>query len=238
MGLRLVYPPKDGVYRVSRDLEPFKYSEPPLSLPKLDEPVIAGNRWDDPDGSYSTLYCATTAECSFAETIARYREKKDLLEKIDKFLSGPADVEYDFEVTPGVVPEDYVANRTLGHADVEDNSNFVDVDHTDTHGVISKGIRPLLDTFDLASVNHNVVCSRDRRISRPIARCLYGCAQTTDYHNVFGIRYVSRLSDEWECWAMWEPTPLLLGTASEEPVTWDNTDLQNAAKKLGLSLPT
>jgi hypothetical protein len=71
---------------VSRHWDPFSVAPPPEPLPSSDTPVIEGNRWDDAYGKFSSLYAATTAAAAFGETISRYREKADLIAKIDAFL--------------------------------------------------------------------------------------------------------------------------------------------------------
>ena len=102
------------MYRVARGFDPFLFRAPLSPLPTQDTPVLDGNRWDDPLGKYATLYCASTAEAAFGETIARYREREGLLDRISSFLSDDPDPDYDFDLHPARIPPDYFVDRYLG----------------------------------------------------------------------------------------------------------------------------
>src|SRR3712207_1240931 len=134
---RAVPPPAQGIYRVAKGLDPFRFLSPRSALPEQDAPVLDGNRWDDPRGEFATLYCATTAEAAFGETIARYREVPGLLDRIDAFLNAAPDADYDFELRPARVPDDYFADRYLGHVAIDPDVRFIDVDHPDTHEALA-----------------------------------------------------------------------------------------------------
>lgn len=101
---RVVPAPESGIYRVAKGLDPFRFLPPRSPLPEQDEPVLDGNRWDDSLGEFAALYCASSAVAAFAETIARYREVPGLLDRIDAFLSGEPDSDYDFDLEPARVP--------------------------------------------------------------------------------------------------------------------------------------
>ena len=80
----------------------------PQPLPNpAPEPIEGGNRWDDAEGRFATVYCASRAEVAFGEVIARYRERAGLLERIDEFLGQRPDPEHDPPLDPGVVPADF-----------------------------------------------------------------------------------------------------------------------------------
>ena len=87
----MVPAPDAGLWRIARGLDPFSFDPPRSRLPLSDYPILGGNRWDDPDGEFATLYCSTTPEGAFAETIARYRNRPGLLDRIDRFLTGQPD---------------------------------------------------------------------------------------------------------------------------------------------------
>jgi hypothetical protein len=228
--------PESGVHRVAKGLDPFRFRPPRSPLPEQDEPVLDGNRWDDAQGQYATLYCASSAVAAFAETIARYREVPGLLDRIDAFLSGEPDGEYDFELEPARVPDDYFADRSLGHAAIDPALRFVDVDHPDTHRSLTVPLRPVLRRHRLRVVDRGVVLSPDRRLTRPIARECWRLAQTPDHPDWAGLRYGSRLHPEWECWAAWEPSPIRPHSARVQTVTRANPDLRAAAEILRVAL--
>ncbi len=228
--------PESGVYRVAKGLDPFRFLPPRSPLPEQDEPVLDGNRWDDPLGLYATLYCASSAVAAFAETIARYREAPGLLDRIDTFLNAEPDSDYDFPLEPARVPADYFADRSLGHAAIDPALRFVDVDHPDTHTSLTVPLRPLLRRHGLRTIDRGVVLSPDRRLTRPIARRCWTLAQTPDHPDWAGLRYGSRLHAEWECWAAWEPTPIRPHSAQVQTVTRANPALRLAAQTLRVAL--
>lgn len=225
-----------GIYRVAKGLDPFAFRPPRGALPDGDEPVLDGNRWDDPRGRFATLYCASTAETAFGETIARYREAPGLLDRIDSFLNARPDPDYDFDLQPARVPADYFADRYLGHVAVDPDVRFVDVDHPDTHTALTAPMRALLRAHRLRAVDRGVAFSPDRRLTRPIAGHYWTLAQTPDHRDWAGLRYESRLLEGWECWALWEPSPIRLHGSVVHAVTRANPDLLAAARRLAIAL--
>lgn len=232
----VVSAPKAGVFRVARGLEPFGFRPPRGPLPEQDEPLLDGNRFDDPQAEYATLYCASTAEAAFGETIARYREAPGLLDRIDAFLNAAPDPDYDPELLPARVPDDYFADRYVGQTTVDPDVRFVDVDHPDTHVALAAPLRPLLRRHGLATVDRGVSFSPDRRLTRPIARHFWTLSRTPDHRAWAGLRYESRLLGAWECWAIWEPSPVRAHQSSVRAVTRTDPDLRAAAERLRIAL--
>jgi hypothetical protein len=225
--------PTAGVFRVARSAWPFEVHLPE-PLVDAGRPVEGGNRWDDPLGKFATLYCASTAEAAFAETIARYRERDGLLERIDRFLSGPPDREYDFDLEPGTIPDDYFEDRYLGHIQVDSEARFVDLEHADTHTAGRHGVLPQLRGFGVSRFDRGTVASADRRVTRTIARYYQELSLKPDHQSWRGLRYGSRLHASWECWAVWQPAPLSITTAEVTTVTRAHPALRGAVARLGL----
>jgi hypothetical protein len=132
--------PTVGVYRVARSIEPFTFRKPASAVLALSAPLYGGNRWDDPAAQYATLYCASSDEAAFGETIARYRERPGLLAKIDAYLTDAPDREYDYPLQAGRVPRSYFENRYLGHVAVEPTARYfwelsTQPEHEDWYGL-------------------------------------------------------------------------------------------------------
>lgn len=214
------------------------YPPVPRPLPESPTPVTDGNRWDDALGRYSTIYCASTPEAAYGETITRYRERPGLMDRMAAYLEGDPDQEYDFEIPPGEIPADYFASRVLGHAPIDPDTYFVDVDHPDTHALLSNSLPELVLGQGLEGYDRGVLMGPDRRITRNVARHIYELALAESEIQVGGLRYESRYFGDWECWALWEPSPIR-EAAADPPldVSPSDIDLRKAADVLSVRLP-
>lgn len=227
--------PANGIYRVARGIQPFTFRKPDSPLPVSQAAIYGGNRWDDPAAEYATLYCASSAETAFGETIARYRERPGLIDKVNAYLEDAPDPEYDYELRAGCVPDEYFDSRYLGHVSVDEDARFVDVEHSDSHRASRPGLLPLLAPFDVPDVDRSTFLSPDRRITQTIARYYWTLSGLPDHKNWYGLRYTSRLDRDWECWAIWE-NPLRQSTAAVQAITRTNPHLLSAARKLGVKI--
>ena len=135
-----------------------------------------------------------------------------------------------------MVPPDYFADRYLGRAPVDASVRFVDLDHPETHAAAITPLRGLLRAHRLRTVDRGVLFHQDRRVTRPIARHFWALAQTADHRHWAGLRYASRLSGDWECWAIWEPSPIRSHATEIRAVTRSDPALVRAAALLGISL--
>jgi RES domain len=226
--------PRAGVHRVSRSVDVFAFHVPQPLTPQSPGPVEQGNRWDDPDGAFATVYCASSAPAAFGEVVARYRERPGLLARIDEFLNHPADPEYDPQLEPGVVPAEFFDRRWLGKVGVDPAVRFVDVDDPATHAAIDTTLRRELRDYGVRRIDRSTFLSPDRRVTRAIARRYHWLAHTPDHATWRGLRYTSRLAADWECWAVWEPSPLLESALEVEKVTREHADLREAARRLNV----
>jgi hypothetical protein len=90
-GLHTVPPPRGPVFHVGRKPNPFYWSTPsPLDL---DEP--GGARFDDPNGEWPTLYCATRPYGALLEKLSPLRPIPDLPVRYNSALEDEPDPEYD-----------------------------------------------------------------------------------------------------------------------------------------------
>jgi RES domain len=234
--LELVAAPAAGYDRVSKNPEPFSPPSAPLPLKWSDTPVLGGNRWDDPRGVFLTLYCSTSEEGAFGETIAPFRKVPGLRARIDAFLTGAPDPAFSPPLTVGAVPADYFDGRYIGHAWSEPAALFVDVDNSTTHVALSILLDRILAALGYQMLDRGLLLGPDRRITRIVAAVCHELANRPP--TACGLRYESRLRGEWECWALWEPFPFLPLPAEVRPVRKDDPALRSAARKLGIKLPS
>lgn len=196
MAVHLVLPPAGGLFRIGRPNNPFNWDARQSPLPKSDVPILNGRRWDDPNGEFVTVYCGTTRETSFAETIAQFRKVSGFRQRLLEATSeDQPDPMYDFEEPEGRVPPGYFL-RALGHAQVDEDVRFVDVDDVRTHNELNANHGELLAELGTAAqYDRGLMMTQDRRLTRRLAGYLH---QHYGAHAV-GIRYESRLLPDLEC---------------------------------------
>lgn len=233
MAVHLV-PPPVRVYRVARPTRPFNWSAPREPLPASEGPVFEGRRWDDPEGSFATVYCGTSPEAAFAETIAPFRRVSGLRERIFEATDeDEPDPTYDFDDPEGIVPVGYF-ERALGYALVDEDVRFIDVDDARTHNELNARFGELLEELGAGrQFDRGLVMTQDRRVTRRVAGFLYEHYR----HEAMGIRYESRLMSDLECWALWPQAQVAVYDVDVEPISPETPALVEAAERLGVLLP-
>ena len=206
--------PPEVLYRVGRNSGLLNYSTispTDAALPK------AGNRFDVPGGG--VLYTATTRAGCFVETLARFRPTPRMRELLKD--------EPGFMITGGV-PQDWRLQRSMATLTVRDPLPFLDAEAPGTHAFLSETLAPQLvqlgygDNLDLSDVTNH-----DRRLSRLIAQHAYTAADDSGDPLYSGIRYMSRVGSQWECWAIFAGSDVEL--IEPTPIELDDPDLQKVA---------
>ncbi|MGH3429975.1 MAG: RES family NAD+ phosphorylase [Mycobacteriales bacterium] len=197
--------PPNGVWRVAQALDPFKArhdSAEELTAEELEDPGI-GNRFDSPlPGRYGTVYFGTQLECCFAETLSRYRPDPRLLQFAHR------DQEDGDFMAPGEVPADWRTRRLAIRAAVT-GGVFLDVEASETRVVLEKSLHVLINAFGYEHLDMPAVMSGDRRLTRFISQWAWSRHDERGDPIFAGIRYVSRLDSRWECWAVFDRSPII-----------------------------
>ena len=211
------------MHRVGRAVDLLQFS----TISPVDaELPHGGNRFDVPGGS--VLYTASTVPACFGETLARFRVSPKIREILAEEGQGTG-----FMVCGGI-PQDWRLQRSIGTIRIRDALPFVDVESPHTHEYLSEVLAP-----DLTALGHNQpldvgsVRGPDRRISRLIARHLYTAVDEGGEYLYSGIRYVSRIRDDWECWAIFEGTHLY--STEQRAIERNDPDLLTVAELWGLN---
>jgi hypothetical protein len=216
--------------RVGRWPNPFQWPPPPTPLSESGDDCLS--RWDDPDGVFSTLYCATDALGAFIETLPYYRSDEDFLARLyAETNEDEPDQELDYadgEIKPGFF------DRVLGRARVHEGARFVDADDPRTHAELTKHLRDVLDDHDLKEFDRGVMMAQRRSVTRIVAGFLHDQLA----REVAGIRYESRRYAARECWAIWDDAEGLFHSVETDPLTPAIPELQTAAALLDLRLPS
>lgn len=221
-----VVQPDGTLYRLARTPDPWAW--PAWSYAGPDGTF--GNRWDDPLGSYRVLYASTQRLGAFVETLASFRPDLSVLADL-KAIEGD-----DNPLTPGVVPLRWLEGRRIG--EMSFTGDFVDIADADSLATLrvhlaGRAIHYGLKDIDAATIR----LAAPRRFTQEVSRLLYqwhenrgGCA---------GIRYRSRLGDQFVNWAIFEPPPdtgLDMPSSSSREIEVGDPDLLEALRLLNLEL--
>jgi hypothetical protein len=219
-GPALVSPPPGPLYRVARcsgPLEPSRIAAEDALQPR------AGNRFDVPGGG--VVYCGTSVRACFAETLARFRPTAKM-----RSLMKHQDREF---VVCGGVPSDWREQRTIVTANLMDPLPFVDVDDPVTHEYLTTVMADELAGFGVDVLDVDTVRGKNRLLTRAMSSWAYWAA-TDDGPKYSGIRYMSRVIPDQECWAVFEGTEIV--EVSRRAIEINDPDLMEIAAMWGLRI--
>jgi hypothetical protein len=228
--VEVVAAPDEGVWRVGRAPDPLA---PPDPLPpsELDQPNT-GNRFDSPLGVYRALYFASTLEGCFGETLARFRPDPALREVVADEWS-----ERGFMLL-GEVPADWRQRRIAvnvrfpAEPPFHRGVQFLDVEALESREALRVELAPLLAHYGIPDLDVATVRGADRRITRWIGQWAYDARNDDGTPRFAGVRYLSRLSTDWECWAIFDDAPIV--ELNRRPVLRTDPSLQAVADIYGL----
>jgi hypothetical protein len=203
--VRFVEAPPEGFWRVGRAPDPLQVGRP-LEQEELDDPKL-GNRWDSPLGDYSVVYFGSSLTVCYGETLARFRPDPAVASIL-------AEEDDDSFMRSGELPADWRVRRLAVRATVDDSPlmqqlfpdgpRFLDVEALETRESLRKALGDVLAFYGYDDLDVSVVRGGDRRITRWIS--FYAQRMRP---RVAGIPYLSRLSSDWECWAVFDFVQLL-----------------------------
>lgn len=219
-----MYPPAK-LWRIGRGADPL--STPPPD-PALLANSRAGNRFDSPSGNYRVLYFGSTLAACFGETLARLRPDTKLLSLVEdewKHL-GFMDV--------GHVPADWRHRRSAVQVSLAPDAPFVDVEATATREYLRAELATGLAALGHAELDISTVRGPDRRVTRMISEWTYNAVDDEGFARYQGIRYLSRLEDGWECWAVFDDAEITVNETL--PITMGMPELVEVAELFGLRI--
>jgi hypothetical protein len=218
--------PSGGVWRIGPATDPYEV-RPPLTADELNHPK-AGNRFDSPLASYSALYFCSKLQGCFGETLARYRPDPSIVPLIQGEWSSEG------FMPPGEIPADWRLRRLAVRAKVAAGTKFLDVESIKTRAFLERRLAPILATFSASDLDVATIRSGDRRITRFIS--LWAWSQTDEEGLPLygGIRYLSRLNSEWECWGLFDR--LATEEIERRAITRNMRELKEVAKLWGLTV--
>jgi hypothetical protein len=189
------------IFRVARAPDPWAW--PPW--PYADDDGTFGGRFDDPRGEYRVLYASSQREGAFAETLARYRRDLHVEAELRLIAGDGEDERYPELVDAAVVPKEWLESRLLGTA--THHGAFVDLGHGDSFAHLRAALADRVLHYGLDDLDAGAIRRAPRGFTQEISRYVFARARTDSGDAVSGIRYGSRLGDEFVNWAIFEPSP-------------------------------
>ncbi|HEY2056217.1 MAG TPA: RES domain-containing protein [Solirubrobacterales bacterium] len=219
--------PAAGVWRVGRTPDPIEFPDPPRA-DELDYPR-AGNRFDSPTENFRVCYFATDLNACFGETLSRFRSDPALIAAADEEGFMPAgSVPADWRNQRIAVQVKFVPNELLPEL------RFLDIEALKTRRELRSELASLLAYYGYEDLDVPTVRGADRRITRWIAKWAFE-QRDADGAPVFaGIRYLSRLNTEWECWAVFHDVEIK--EITREPIERESEALKTIARHFDLTV--
>ena len=224
MPVHEVAAPADGIWRIGKSPNPLELTQP-LSAEDLSS-QRAGNRFDSPTGTYGVLYFGSELVDCFGETLGRLRPEAAVAELVrrDWRASGFMD--------PGAIAADWRHRRLAVRAVVSDSRPFLDVESAATHRVLFKALAPALLALGHADLDVSVIDSQQVTLVFVAVPGAYDQVGDDGNPRYAGLRYISHISSDWECWCVFGDC----GLSEVERLTigLDTPGLKDAAELLGL----
>jgi RES domain len=216
--------PAGEIHRVAR--RPDAWAWPEWSY--AHEDGTFGNRYDDPAAEYRVLYASDDRAGALAETLARFRPDLELAAEL-ALIQGDDDPP---SLPPGVVPREWLDARAMGIA--RHDGAFVDAGHSDSLAHLRSALAARIvhygfEDFDAGELRRRA----PRAFTQEISRYVFTYAREEHGRPVAGLRYRSRLGDEYVNWAVFETDPP--ADTRSEPIEPDDADLQAVFAKFGLT---
>lgn len=224
VGVRTVFPADRLLWRVGRSDQPLRASR----LESGENPILGGNRFDSPKAKYGVIYLASSLDACFGETLARYRPTAEMLGIVKEEWQ-----ERGFMVA-GSVPQDWRHRRIAAQVKVFDDRPFVDVEDSATHDVLTAVLAKELAGLKVERLDIPTVRGCDRRVTRVISDWIWRQADGKGNRVYAGIRYLSKIDDNWECWAAFDDTELSDPPLQFLPILQDMDSYLKIAKKYKL----
>ena len=261
--IALIRPPDSGIIRVyGRHYDPFAPVPWSLSFGPDGRVAPLKNRFDDigpalglpVDACFRTIYAASSLQAAFGELLASRRPSPRWVARLGEQESGEALLSEllgttldPMHPTHGVVPAEWRLRRRIASAQLRANAWFIDVDHPATLTHLRAEFLPGLkrrypgvftgDDFDLSDV-----ASRNRELTQHVARYLHELEPSAFNELeaggvIAGIRYLSRHSSSWECWALFaDRVQEGMVVRLPQEIGADNGDLLAVARHFDLSI--
>lgn len=193
---------------------------------------VGRGRWDAPDQSYRVLYASTSRLAVFMETLASLQPEPHVEAQLSLI-----DTSVEETWSPGHIPADWLDRRRVGKGSIREGV-FAHLGHSKSLSFFRRSFSELLTIFGVGNLDAADIRSSDSSgngLTQKLSGIVNACHEDDGRRQFEGIFYESRLGDEFDNWAMFEPFEVL--DTSSEKIETDDNDLREAARRLGLSPP-
>ncbi len=164
----------------------------------------AANRFDSLNGSYEVVYFGTTLEACFGEVLAPLRPDPEIADIVRE------DWDDSSNMAPGEIARDWRAKRLAVRVRPATDLPFLDVEAIETRELLRRELAVALSLLEVKDLDVSDIRSSDRRVTRLVSQWAWSQDLPNGEPRFAGIRYLSRLNSEWECWAIFERAELEL----------------------------
>lgn len=219
--------PPPLAFRLARSPEPWAW--PDWAHRGKGRPA---NRWDDTEKIYRVLYASTRRVGAFLETLARFRPDPEVLSEIARLDDVEGDPADDGRMT-GTQLADWAAERSIGQARLK--GQYVAIGRSDALKVINRRLADRLSDYHLTELDGaSIRASAPVGLTQEISRLVYECTDANGDREFEGIRYLSRLGDDVENWAIFEPCEFEI--VNQSPIELEDPDLRSALSLLNIEV--
>jgi hypothetical protein len=137
----------------------------------------------------------------------------------------------------GDIPADWRQRRTAvrvgfppggQNAKFPEGVRFLDIESVETREAMRDDFAPLLAYYHYPDLDVALVRGRDRRLTRYISQWVFEQVDENGQPLYAGIRYLSRLSTDWECWAIFDDVEI--EELERRPIRSEDVSYQRIAK--------
>jgi hypothetical protein len=194
-----------------------------------------GSRFDDPRGEYRVLYASSVRRGAYVEVLARFRADPAVEARLGEIEAESG--EDDAGPRPGELPREWLDTHAVGTATAD--GAFAAVGSAGSLAYLrdrlaGRALHFGIDELDAAAIRR----ARPRAFTQELSRLVFECADDSGAPQYVGIAYRSRLGDEFENWAVFEPSADdgRLSDRTSQPTDADDPDFRAALELLHIEL--
>ena len=190
-------------------------------------------RWDDPNGTWRTLYAGSSALACYLEVLAVFRADPTLADELDAIVDDDGDKQSYPTAPAGSVPRSWCAPRVVASGRL--TGAFAVPGHPESLPTLRHRFLQSAKAFGLADLDAAAIRdSRPRALTQAISAWIYTLS-TAESEPLTGIEFLSRHGDNLTLWAIYERdtttnAPPEVTPIGAEPVDVDDADLKEAMR--------